>query len=93
MNPFIVFVITVFLIGFVVFVVYYVITLIQIRRTTKEAEVFFKKINKNLENINDISNKLTSGINTVLPLTSSFIVLLISALTNLLKNLFFRRKK
>ncbi|MFN3550783.1 MAG: hypothetical protein ACK4WJ_03130 [Endomicrobiia bacterium] len=93
MNSFVVFAITIFLVGFVVLVVYSVITLIQIKHTAKQAEEFFKKINKNLENVADIGDKLTSGINTILPFIVSFITLGFSGLTNLLKNLFFRRKK
>lgn len=91
MNIFIIISIIIFLISFIFLVVYSILTLIQIKNTAKEAEEVLKKINKNLENVTNIGDKITSGINSVMPFFASFIAIVFSGLTKMLKNLFFGR--
>lgn len=93
MNTIIVISIVVFLLAFIALVFYSILTLLQIKQTAKQAEEVLKKINRNLENVTDISNKITSGVNTVVPFLASFLAVGVSGLTNFIKNLFFRGKR
>ena len=90
MKVFIVISIVLFLSAFIVLVVYTILTLLQIRNTAKEAEIVLKKINENLENITDISNKVTSGINTLIPIIASLTTITLSSIIKIIRNLFFR---
>jgi len=89
-KVFIVISIVLFLSAFIVLVVYTILTLLQIRNTAKEAEIVLKKINENLENITDISNKVTSGINTLIPIIASLTTITLSSIIKIIRNLFFR---
>ncbi|MDW8055150.1 MAG: DUF948 domain-containing protein [Elusimicrobiota bacterium] len=93
MNTFIIISIIIFLLAFIVLVVYSILTLIQIKNTAKQAEEVLRKINKNLENVTDISNKITSGVNAVVPFIASITAVAVSGLTRVLKSLFFRGGK
>lgn len=93
MNTIIVISIIVFLLAFIALVFYSILTLLQIKQTAKQAEEVLKKINRNLENVTDISNKITSGVNAVVPFIASLTAVAISGLTRVLKSLFFRGGK
>ncbi|MCX7940747.1 MAG: DUF948 domain-containing protein [Endomicrobia bacterium] len=93
MTTFIVTSVIIFLLAFIVLVVYSILTLIQIKNTAKQAEEVLRKINKNLENVTDISNKITSGVNAVVPFIASITAVAVSGLTRVLKSLFFRGGK
>jgi uncharacterized protein YoxC len=92
-KVFIVISIVLFLSAFIVLVVYTILTLLQIRNTAKEAEIVLKKLNENLENITDISNKVTYGINTLIPIIASLTTITFSSIVKIIRNLFFRRNK
>jgi uncharacterized protein YoxC len=92
-KVFIVISIVLFLSAFIVLVVYTILTLLQIRNTAKEAEIVLKKLNENLENITDISNKVTSGINTLIPIIASLTTITFSSIVKIIRNLFFRGNK
>jgi uncharacterized protein YoxC len=92
-KVFIVISIVLFLSAFIVLVVYTILTLLQIRNTAKEAEIVLKKLNENLENITDISNKVTYGINTLIPIIASLTTITFSSIVKIIRNLFFRGNK
>ncbi|MEN3013328.1 MAG: DUF948 domain-containing protein [Endomicrobiia bacterium] len=91
MKVFIIFSILIFLAGFIILVVYSVYTLIQIKKTAKEAEFVLQKINKNLENVTNISNEFKKVVSSFVPIILSFTAALSSGLIKFLKGLFFRR--
>lgn len=93
MKTFIIISVIIFLSTFITLVVYIILTLLQIKDTAKEAEAVLKKINKNLENVTQISDKITIGISSIIPLIISLTTLATSSITKLLKNLFFGGKK
>ncbi|MCS7231102.1 MAG: hypothetical protein RMJ67_03060 [Elusimicrobiota bacterium] len=91
MEIFIIFSVLFFLLCFLVLVIYSVLTLIQIKKTAKEAELVLQKINKNLENITGIGVEVRKVISSSIPLMISIFAGIGTSLIKFFKSLFFRR--
>ncbi|MCX7716200.1 MAG: DUF948 domain-containing protein [Endomicrobia bacterium] len=91
MTTFIIIAITIFLISFIILVVYCIVTLLQIKKTAKEAELVLQKINKNLENITGVTTEIKKVIASSVPITISIVTTFTTGILKFLKNLFFRR--
>lgn len=89
MNTFIVFSISIFLVTFIVFVTFSILTLLQIKRTAKEIEIVMKRINQQLESVNNITSKIIS----IVPVGISILSSIFGSITGLLKRFSFRRLK
>lgn len=89
MNSIVLICVILITIAIIVAVVYFVITMVQLTQTAKEAEDALKKVNSEMDNV----QKLSNSVRDTLSFVPKAWVKIVTAVLPVLVTTFFKRKK